>query len=122
MRIDTMNDPIKRSRELAYDAEIQEHGGVETVAKHLCNVACLDDKCLSGREVTIEMLQEVRKEQVNTLMQKSRWLSWVCCTRMAAVTSGCDSMLDSSTAPYVESFGSILKVSSRARANHCITS
>ncbi|KAI7773546.1 uncharacterized protein LA080_010410 [Diaporthe eres] len=60
-----MNDSIEGYHDLAYDAELQERGGGEAVAKHLCNLVSLDFNCLFGREVTIEMLQEVRKEQFN---------------------------------------------------------
>lgn len=66
MLIDIMNDSIEGPHDLAYDSEIQQHGGVEAVATHVCNLVFLDVKCLSGREVAIEMFQEVRKEQVNT--------------------------------------------------------
>lgn len=66
MLIYIMNDSIEGYHDLTYDAEIQERGGGEADATHLCNLVSLDFKCLSGREVTIEMLQEVRKEQGNT--------------------------------------------------------
>lgn len=66
MLVDIMNDSIEGFNELAYDAEVQDHGGVEVVAKHLCNLVSLEVKCLFGREVTTEMLQEVRKKQMTT--------------------------------------------------------
>jgi hypothetical protein len=64
MLVDIMNDLIEGSNELPYDAEVQDHGGVEAVAKHLFKLVSPEVKCLSGREVTTQMLQEVRKEQM----------------------------------------------------------
>lgn len=66
MLVDILNDSIEGSKELAYDAEVEDHGGVEAVAKHLCSLVSPEVKCLSGREVTTQMLQEVRQEQVTT--------------------------------------------------------
>lgn len=120
MLVDILNDSIEGSNELAYDAEVQDHGGVEVVAKHLCNLVSPEVKCLSGREVTTEMLQEVRKKQMTTSRKGA--VAILILSRMTAETTGCGSTLDSSTTPYVGSCGSILRVSSRAHAHRCITS
>lgn len=44
MLMDIMNDSIEGSNELAYNAEVQDHGGAEVVAKHLCNLVFLEVK------------------------------------------------------------------------------
>jgi hypothetical protein len=120
MLVDIMNDLIEGSNELAYDAEIQEHGGVEAVAKHLCDLVSPEVKCLFGRKVTTQMLQEVRKEQMTASSKGAGgYLDFV---TDDAETTGCGSMLDSSTTLHVRSCGSIVRVSPRARAHHCTTS